>query len=123
MREPSDPEPTGLPLVAQLPIDVACDRFEAAWREGLRPRVEDFLGEAQGRELATLCRELVLLDMYYRRRRGHVCRTEDYRAVLPEPDAPWLAAAQKDADPSADGRTPATSAAAAGGRRPRPGRR
>ena len=27
-------------------VDEACDRFEAAWRAGDRPRIEDFLGGA-----------------------------------------------------------------------------
>ena len=29
-------------------IDAACDRFEAAWKAGRRPRIEDYLGEAPG---------------------------------------------------------------------------
>src|SRR3712207_8931228 len=35
-----DPESVPLGHLAAL-----CDRFEAAWREGLRPRAEDFLAD------------------------------------------------------------------------------
>ena len=33
----------GLPADGPLRVDAACDRFEAAWRAGQRPRIEDYL--------------------------------------------------------------------------------
>ena len=35
-------------------MDEVCDRFEAAWKVGLRPRIEDYLG-------ALLCQSLLVL--------------------------------------------------------------
>ena len=32
-----------------------CDRYEAAWREGRRPRIEDYLAEAPEPERAARC--------------------------------------------------------------------
>jgi hypothetical protein len=74
-----------------MQIDAVCNRFEAAWGDGSRPRVEDFLGRADGPVRDALVRELVMLDVYYRRREGDDCRPEDYRALLPALDAAWLA--------------------------------
>jgi serine/threonine protein kinase/formylglycine-generating enzyme required for sulfatase activity len=70
-------------------VEQVCDRFEAAWRAGTPPRVEDFLDGWQGPDRAALLRELVALDVYHRRRRGAECRAEDYRARFPalDPDA------------------------------------
>src|SRR5207248_3413282 len=48
----------------------ACDRFEAAWRAGQRPRPEGYLGAASGPARAALLRQLLLLDWEYRRRAG-----------------------------------------------------
>jgi WD40 repeat protein len=91
MSEAPSSDPDSLPVAAQLHMNAVCDRFEAAWRDGVRPRVRDFLGEVKGRERKALLRELVLLDVHYRRRRGEQCRPEDYRAFLPALDAAWLA--------------------------------
>jgi serine/threonine-protein kinase len=70
-----------------------CNRFEAAWRAGPAPRVEDFLDGWQGPERSALLCELVALDVYHRRRRGEECRMEDYRARFPALDPSGLAKA------------------------------
>jgi hypothetical protein len=65
-------EPLELSL-AQI-LDPVCDQFEAAWKAagatGPRPHLEGFFGTVSGPERAVLLRELVLLDIYYRRRAG-----------------------------------------------------
>ena len=38
-------ERSRLPLDVLDALDRVCDRFEAAWGRGERPRVEDYLGE------------------------------------------------------------------------------
>jgi tRNA A-37 threonylcarbamoyl transferase component Bud32 len=73
-------------LTAPLPLpphlDQVCDRFEDAWRAvaggAARPRLQEFLGAAAGPEQAVLLRELVALEVYYRRRLGEQPRVEDY---------------------------------------------
>src|SRR5262245_53207715 len=64
-------------------IDQACDRFEAAWKAGRRPRPEDYLGAAGGPERSALLRQLLTLDWDYRRRAGEEPRAGEYRARFP----------------------------------------
>jgi serine/threonine protein kinase/S1-C subfamily serine protease len=65
-------------------IDEACDRFEAAWRSGSPPRLEDFVAGWEGAERAALLRELILLDADYRSARGEPVAPDDYCARFPE---------------------------------------
>jgi eukaryotic-like serine/threonine-protein kinase len=53
-----------------LELDRACDRFEAAWRGGGRPRVEDHLERLAGPLRSALRRELLALDLEWGRRVG-----------------------------------------------------
>jgi WD40 repeat protein len=99
----NDPEPLSESL-GRL-VDQVCNRFEAAWKAGTPPRIEDFLGDTPGPECAALLRELITLDVYYRRARGEDCWPEDYRAYLPDLGADWLVGVLEDADPPADGET------------------
>ncbi len=81
-----------LALDALERIDAICLAFEAAWRAGRAPRPEDFLGDSRGTERSELLRELLLLDIDYRSRRGETPRPEDYGARLPQ-DISVIAAA------------------------------
>jgi serine/threonine-protein kinase len=65
-------------------IEQACDRFEAAWRAGLRPRIEDALAVADGPARAALLRELLLIDLSYRLRQGERPVLDDYLARFPD---------------------------------------
>jgi WD40 repeat protein/tetratricopeptide (TPR) repeat protein len=78
-----------LPLSDAFRLDGVCNRFEAAWRQGPPPRVEDFLAGWGGDARAALLRELLLLDVDYRRRRGEQPAAGDYLARLPD-DAPLI---------------------------------
>ncbi len=49
-------------------VDVACDRFENAWKAGGRPQIEGYLAEATASERAVLLRELLILELFWRRR-------------------------------------------------------
>jgi WD40 repeat protein/serine/threonine protein kinase len=66
-------------------VDEACDRFEAAWKAGERPHIEDYLAGVLDPERAVLVRELIALDATYRRRRGEEPKAEEYHARFP-----WL---------------------------------
>jgi serine/threonine-protein kinase len=74
-------------------IDSACDRFETAWKSGNRPTIEDHLGEIAGPERLVLARELIQLDIHYRRIAGQTCVVDDYTSRFLDLDANWLAAA------------------------------
>jgi hypothetical protein len=71
----------------KLGVDEACDRFEAVWKAGLRPRIEDHLCDAGRPEYRVLLCELVALDLDYRRRLGEPAGPEDYRQRFPAADA------------------------------------
>jgi hypothetical protein len=98
MSEP--PPPTDSPSVTELGRVVeACEHFEDEWRAGRRPRVEDFLGRVAGPARPALVRDLLRLDLEYRRKAGEVPTAQEYgerlgeyapviRAVFTAPETP-----------------------------------
>jgi eukaryotic-like serine/threonine-protein kinase len=86
---PETPERHDLDLARRL--DRVCNDFEGAWRAG-RPRIEDHLAGWQGTERTALLRELVPLDIDYRRRAGEACTARDYLEFT-DLDVGWLAEA------------------------------
>jgi hypothetical protein len=69
-------EPDTVALSAAWRVEQVCKDFEAAWRDvaqfaqaagGPRPRIEDYLVRAGEPERLPLARELILLEVYYRR--------------------------------------------------------
>ena len=84
------PDPESLPLDQERRIHDVCKRFEAAWQAGQPPRIEDYLGDRPEAEATALLRELILLEIEYRRRLGEHPQAEDYRDRFPQLDAAWL---------------------------------
>jgi serine/threonine protein kinase/WD40 repeat protein len=84
MTEASRLEEAALPLSHMRRIDAVCLCFEKAWKASLeggnRPRIEDFLGNTPESERAILRRELIALDIDYRRRAGEQPQAEEYQA-------------------------------------------
>ena len=64
--------------------DGVCDRFEAACKGGERPRIEDYLGDSAGGGRGALLRELLIVELCYRGRRGESLVREDYLERFPE---------------------------------------
>jgi tetratricopeptide (TPR) repeat protein/tRNA A-37 threonylcarbamoyl transferase component Bud32 len=84
----SDPPPPLPPCLAEArQIDQTCDRFEAAWKAGPRPRPEAYLGAAGEPVRSALLRQLLLLDWDYRRRAGDNPCAGDYHARFPDDTA------------------------------------
>jgi tetratricopeptide (TPR) repeat protein len=98
MSDPSPADETVLSPFEAARVDDICDQFEAAWKGGRRPRIEDFLGAdtepekepAPAPERSALLRELIALDVAYRRRSGEVPEVNDYQARFPALDPEWL---------------------------------
>jgi serine/threonine protein kinase len=71
-----------------MQVDQICDAFEAAWKNivdsgtsnpGPRPRIEEFLGNSSEINRTPLFKELLKVELAYRRRLGEVPSLEDYR--------------------------------------------
>ncbi|MBI3468791.1 MAG: hypothetical protein HY000_37790 [Planctomycetes bacterium] len=73
-----------LPCSAIERIDRICIEFEAAWKVGERPDMAAFLADVQEPERCVLLRELLLLDIDYRRRSGETPAIADYLARFPD---------------------------------------
>ncbi len=82
-------------LSAQRRADEVCLRFEAAWKahrsgpsSAPRPRPEDHLADApEAARPLLLLRELLALDVAYRRQAGETPAVEDYLARFPDSEA------------------------------------
>ena len=64
--------------------DRACDTFEARLRAGERPRLEEYLNGVAGDEKRALLRELLRLEVEYRRKQGESPQPEDYSRRFPD---------------------------------------
>jgi WD40 repeat protein/serine/threonine protein kinase len=71
-----------------------CDRFEAAWKavdtSHARPHLEEFLAEASALERVELLRELIPVDICYRRLHGEAIDPQAYARLCHPLDASWL---------------------------------
>jgi tetratricopeptide (TPR) repeat protein len=76
-------EHDSLPLSFARRLDEACFRFEMAWKAGQRPRIEDWLRDMPEPERAALLRELIALEIEYRREAGEEPQLEEYQARFP----------------------------------------
>src|SRR5437763_3688965 len=74
-------------------VDAECDRFEAAWKAGRRPHIEDHLAAVPEPERAALLIELIPLEIDYRRLAGDKVQPEEFLARFPSLDSAWVAAA------------------------------
>jgi serine/threonine protein kinase len=60
-------------------IERICTRFEAAWQAGQRPPIEEYLAEAPEPERPPLLRELLALELWYRRQVHESLIVDEYR--------------------------------------------
>jgi serine/threonine protein kinase len=91
MNHPPGREGAELPSTLVRRAERECDRFEAAWKAGQRPDLEDHLGAVPEAERSALLRELLLLEVDYRRLAGEQPRAEEFLARFPDLDRVWLA--------------------------------
>src|SRR5262249_59505789 len=93
MRDDPERAVETLPPTLLRHAEGVCRRFEAAWKAGQRPRIEDHLREAPEPERRALLRELIEVEVEYRQRAGEAPRAEEYQGRFPDLDAAWLAGA------------------------------
>src|SRR3954468_2419306 len=65
-------------------IDEQADRFERAWIEGPRPRIEDYLADAAGPRRTRLLEELLRVERQLREDAGEATHPDDYLRRFPE---------------------------------------
>lgn len=65
-------------------LDRICDDFEAAWKNGGIPRLEEYLDGVPDTFRQTLQAELLRVEHYWRCQRGENPRPEDYAERIPE---------------------------------------
>jgi WD40 repeat protein/tRNA A-37 threonylcarbamoyl transferase component Bud32 len=83
------PSEDDLPSAAAQ-VERARARFEEAWQGGARPRAEEFLAGVPEPERSALLRELLRLEVGYRRGAGELVAVEELRARFPGLDLAWL---------------------------------
>jgi RNA polymerase sigma factor (sigma-70 family) len=72
-------------------LDAICNRFEAACRGSVLPRIEDFLRKIpDGLSPTVLLCELIHLDVHYRRMKGEIPRFDDYEKRFLDIETTWL---------------------------------
>jgi eukaryotic-like serine/threonine-protein kinase len=64
-------------------INAVADRFERAWKQGARPRIEDYLAEVDAPRRAALLDELLRVERELRRRAGDDPVVAEYAARFP----------------------------------------
>ncbi len=73
----------GPPPALLARLDEVCDRFEDDLQAGHTPRIEDHLAAVGAAERPALLRELLRLELHYRRLRGDTLGPEEYRRRFP----------------------------------------
>ena len=68
-------------------LEEVCCRFEEAWQANQRPQVEDFLGRVEGTERLARLRELLRLEVHYRRQAGDGASPQEYETRFPDATA------------------------------------
>jgi WD40 repeat protein len=89
MTGESGPE-RATPLPELERTDAVCDRFEAEWARGGRPRIEDLLDGEEGPARDRLLRELVLVEVECRRTRGEEPTPDEYLRRFPNLSPTWI---------------------------------
>jgi eukaryotic-like serine/threonine-protein kinase len=79
-----------LPATQALHAEQVCRRFEAAWKAGQRPRIEDYLEGTAEPERRALLHELIQVEIEYRQQEHEEPRPEEYRQRFPTLDSQWL---------------------------------
>jgi serine/threonine protein kinase len=83
-------ETSPLPPEVERCLDRACDHFEAAWAAGQRPDPGACLAGVPEPDHPELLRELILLEVFYRRRAGETPQPSEYAARFPVLDPKWI---------------------------------
>ena len=70
MNPKANPPDPSLPVSQLVEIDKICRQFEAAWKAGKQPKVDDFLGKTSEPQRSELRKELQSIEAEYRAKSG-----------------------------------------------------
>jgi eukaryotic-like serine/threonine-protein kinase len=90
----------GLPVEQAIELDRLCNEFELSWRNGHPRSIENTLAGVANALRQAAVRELVEIDVFYRKQAGGSPRVEDYSARFPNLDPDWLAGVLAGNDPN-----------------------
>jgi serine/threonine-protein kinase len=90
MSETRPMDEDSLPLPLARRVDAVCLRFEAAWKAGQRPHIEDFLAAITDGEQQAFLHGLIPLDVNYRRLAGEQPNPEEYGRRFPSLRPEWM---------------------------------
>jgi hypothetical protein len=76
-------QPSYLVQTTSTLLDALCDDFEAAWQSGACPNLAAYLDRVPAEGDARLFRELLLLEVEYRGKRGDQLTADEYRSRFP----------------------------------------
>lgn len=65
-------------------IENVCEDFREAWKHGARPRIEEFLGKAPEQASKSLFRNLLYVEIQFRRNRGESLSSSEYANRFPQ---------------------------------------
>lgn len=65
-------------------VDRICDEFESAWQQGRRPEIDAYLERVGPQERGELLRELICIEIEYRRKAGESFDRGEYAARFPD---------------------------------------
>lgn len=65
-------------------IHIICDAFDVAWRDGQRPRIEDYVCESDASNRVPILQELFLIELEYRRKIGETLNSSEYVKRFPD---------------------------------------
>jgi serine/threonine-protein kinase len=87
-RQPAAKQPEGdrgspLPHRPLSGIAEVCERFTEAWNQGAHPRIEDYLSEVAEWARSQLLREMLLIDLERRCKRGDRPLSDEYEGRFP----------------------------------------
>ena len=77
-------------LVARSRDQPRLHAFRAHWQAGERPRIEGYLADCDDIAPEVLLEELLLLDIFHRRRLGETPVIDEYRVRFPHIEVVWL---------------------------------
>ena len=93
-----------IPFDDLLRINQICDAFESAWVAGRRPAISDYLPRAAEALQGKLVRDLIDIELFYRRRQGESPQVDAFLEQFPEVGAAWLKEiAERGPEPGAAG--------------------